>query len=391
MRASALKGASSLNQPAVGAVQTVSQSLTLMRSWCLACGVAQHRQRACGSRQILLGCRVTWLACSHICTPSRAKCTCHCLVTDIWHRPLPAAEQLSSCVAQLSGYFDRYKARLNPANAAQLQQLSRLASLFLDCLRQHSSGPGSTVQQATPAAPSSTAAGAAPGCRVLTCSRFLIELSIDNINLFPLLEWLRESKVLFKVSGYAASAAQAAGSVQLQRPAPQAAAGAAAEAPEAEARESLPSLHAFVGFLQALTNTNTDGRVIIDCQAQQAPSKQVAASTAAGTGTGTTSEAATRPGSNSSTRSSVRAAPQAQLRFVLLNAAGHFSKILQGARSVVLASGTLAPVEALRAQLFPAVPDKGIRHFECGHVIDADNLVALAVGKGPSGAVLDFR
>jgi chromosome transmission fidelity protein 1 len=296
-------------------------------------------------------------------------------------------------VAQLSGYFDRYKARLNLANAAQLQQLSRLASLFLDCLRQHSSGPGNTAHQATLAAPSSSssssAAGAAPGCRVLTCSRFLIDLSIDNINLFPLLEWLRESKVLFKVSGYAASAAQAAGSVQRQRPAPQAAAAAAAEAPEPEVRESLPSLHAFVGFLQALTNTNTDGRIIIDCQAQQASTKQAAASAPAGTGPGTTSEA--RPGSNSSARSSLRAAPVAQLRFVLLNAAGHFSKILQGARSVVLASGTLAPVEALRAQLFPAVPDKGIRHFECGHVIDAGNLVALAVGKGPSGAALDFR
>jgi chromosome transmission fidelity protein 1 len=284
----------------------------------------------------------------------------------------PAAEQLAACLAQLAGYFDRYKARLSPGNASQLQQLRRLAATLHECLM-----PGSAASQHAASAGGAGASGgrgAAAPCQVLSCSRFLIELSLDSINLFPLLAWIRESKVLFKVAGFTASAEQAAGGVQLHQ-------GAGA----GEARDSLSSLHAFVGFLQALTNTNSDGRVIIERQQQPGAGPSSAAAAAAADPAGAGAGAGAGGSASSSGRS------RGQLRFVLLNAAGHFSQILKGARSVILASGTLAPVEALRAQLFPWLPASSVQHFECGHVIDPGNLVALAVGKGPSGGVLDFR
>jgi chromosome transmission fidelity protein 1 len=77
--------------------------------------------------------------------------------------------------------------------------------------------------------------------------------------------------------------------------------------------------------------------------------------------------------------------------FVLLNAARHFQQVLSAARSVVLVSGTLAPVHSLRAQLLPSVAPERVTHFECGHVIAQDQLLALSIGTGPSGRPLDLR
>lgn len=79
------------------------------------------------------------------------------------------------------------------------------------------------------------------------------------------------------------------------------------------------------------------------------------------------------------------------MRYVLLNAARHFGRLLASARSVLLVSGTLAPVEGLRAQLFPDLPPERLRHFECGHVVPPDQLLAVCVGAGPSGKALNLR
>jgi len=48
---------------------------------------------------------------------------------------------------------------------------------------------------------------------------------------------------------------------------------------------------------------------------------------------------------------------------------------------VILASGTLAPVSAVTRQLFPG-PDAAarLRHFSCGHVVEKERLLTLALG-----------
>lgn len=79
------------------------------------------------------------------------------------------------------------------------------------------------------------------------------------------------------------------------------------------------------------------------------------------------------------------------MRYILLNAARHFGRLLSSARSVLLVSGTLAPVEGLKAQLFPGMPDERLVHFECGHVVPADQLLAVSIGCGPSGLPLTLR
>lgn len=58
-------------------------------------------------------------------------------------------------------------------------------------------------------------------------------------------------------------------------------------------------------------------------------------------------------------------------------------QVAAAAHALVLASGTLAPVAALTAQLFPAAAPADITHFSCGHVVDPRRLVALALGARP--------
>ena len=66
-------------------------------------------------------------------------------------------------------------------------------------------------------------------------------------------------------------------------------------------------------------------------------------------------------------------------------------QVVAAAHAVVLASGTLAPVEGLRRALFPALDPAAVHRFSCGHVVPPERLLALALGRGPTGRELDLR
>lgn len=65
-------------------------------------------------------------------------------------------------------------------------------------------------------------------------------------------------------------------------------------------------------------------------------------------------------------------------------------QVVSEARAVILASGTLSPLESV-LHLFPSVPSASIHQYSCGHVVGKERLLAMAVGAGPSGKTLDFR
>ena len=104
------------------------------------------------------------------------------------------------------------------------------------------------------------------------------------------------------------------------------------------------------------------------------------------------------------------------------------AQIVSAARSVILASGTLSPVQSLCRQLLPwattpsaapsLLPSTGsaptapplhnppaatetaagsstgdsptICHFSCGHIVQSSRLLCLAVGQGPTGLPLEL-
>ena len=264
------------------------------------------------------------------------------------------ARALAAARRQAAAYYDRFRRALSPANSQQVQLLLRVAGALLDKLAAAPAAGAAAAQGGGAGVGGADGGGGSGngGARAVRVNELLFELGLDNINMFHLLRWVKESKFAFKASGYAAAAAAKAGAVEANGGSGGAGAGGGS---------ALSAMHALCAFIGALTNTDDDGRVIVE---------------PAGAG-----DDAADGGGRSGGR----------YRFVLLNAARHFGRLLSGARAVVLASGTLSPVAGVRAQLFPHEPPARVRHFECGHVVAAERLLALSVGRGPGGRALDFR
>jgi len=228
---------------------------------------------------------------------------------------------------QLAGYFDRFRTRLAPGNARNVQALARVAGALAGLAQ----GGGRLHYASTTTTPTAKA---------YTVNDFLFASGLDNVNVFQLVRYARETKAVFKIAGFWQSVRRNQGAE-----AQGASTSTASDGPEPEGATG--ALHALLSFLQALTNDDADGRVIVDPEG-------------------------------------------AVIKFVLLNAAAQFAKVASSAHAVILASGTLSPLEPV-LQLFPSTPKESIHNYACGHVVSKSRLLALAVGAGPSGATLDFR
>ncbi|EJD50674.1 DNA repair helicase [Auricularia subglabra TFB-10046 SS5] len=154
----------------------------------------------------------------------------------------------------------------------------------------------------------------------------------EGINLLEIHSYLRASKLARKVSSYTDKAAQK----------------------ENGGKKVLvtPPLHAVEGFITALSGASADGRIFVNVNAAE----------------GTL-----------------------QLKYQLLNPAPHFQEIINEARAVVLAGGTMSPISVFEQQLLPFLPPERLASFACGHVIPRENLCALVLSKSPQGTSLTFN
>ncbi len=145
---------------------------------------------------------------------------------------------------------------------------------------------------------------------------------------------MQESKLLLKLASYsrwcapppAGPAAPPAAAASAPSPAPPLGGAEGAQGRS----DRLAALQASVSFVSALNNTDADGRIF------RTPAQAAGAS------------APSSPRHDAGTGGD----SSGQLKYVLLSAATHFGRVLARCRAVVLASGTLAPVEALAEQLF---------------------------------------
>jgi chromosome transmission fidelity protein 1 len=78
-------------------------------------------------------------------------------------------------------------------------------------------------------------------------------------------------------------------------------------------------------------------------------------------------------------------------RYVLLNPAGSFKDIVDDAKSVVLAGGTMDPIQDFISQLYPHVPKDRLVHFSCGHVVPKSSLLTLCIGNSIDGSEFLFN
>ncbi|KXZ56265.1 hypothetical protein GPECTOR_1g231 [Gonium pectorale] len=356
------------------------------------------------------------------------------------HGSAVTAEQLRAAGRQLAAYFARFQSCLSPANARNVQLLIRITAAL-----QRAVAPPPEPPSAAAGAEGAEGGGGSPGAsgaaqvQIAGCTDFLSSLRLEHLNLFPLLSWVRETRLVMKVAGYDLSTAPPA------EPGPHSTAGAAAAPaaasalvdpderggqPAAAAGPASGSSRGADAVAGGRTGASGGGRARKPAGGAAAAEGPAGAAAPGGAGGGEGSPGAgfgarrtalfalvsflgsltqpsadgrivvTRakpPASNTAAASAsasggaATADTEPGLRYTVLNAAAPFASVLAAARSVVLASGTLSPVGGLIAQLLPTVAPSRVRHFACGHVVPRENLVALVAGRGPTGLPLDLR
>lgn len=80
-----------------------------------------------------------------------------------------------------------------------------------------------------------------------------------------------------------------------------------------------------------------------------------------------------------------------EIKYQLLNPSALFRDVVEVARSVVLAGGTMSPMSAVVSELFTYLPLNRLTTFSCGHIIPASNVQTLLLTKGPSGLDMEFK
>ncbi|XP_058660429.1 ATP-dependent DNA helicase DDX11 [Ammospiza caudacuta] len=275
------------------------------------------------------------------------------------HSAEVSGSQLCCAHSQLSQYMERYRKRLKAKNLMYIKQILYLLEQFVAVL-------GGNVNQN-------------PGCQAVSqtgtvlksINDFLFQSQIDNINLFKVQRYCEKSLISRKLFGFVERYGGPASAVKTNKENQKVAGlqdflltlqqgsdkegtpqSPPMEAEHEQLRAASPLMQ-IEGFLSALTNANQDGRVILNKQGTVA---------------------------------------QSSLKFLLLNPAVHFAKVVEECRAVIIAGGTMQPVADFREQLLccAGVDPARIVEFSCGHVIPPENILPIILCSGPSNQQLEF-
>ncbi|KAM6494135.1 Helicase C-terminal domain containing protein [Amanita muscaria] len=234
---------------------------------------------------------------------------------------------LTVSLQQLGTYISRFRTRLSGIHLVHLKRLL----VFLDALKKY------VLEWKE----SRTSGDNQNAMEVMTIPKFMDHLGrkASGINLLEIEKYLKTSKVAWKISGYADKQAEKE---------------AGPAAPGHRKNGSIPPLCVVENFMLSLTGASEDGRVTISL-------------------------------------SGTSAKPYVELRYQQLNPSPHFMEVIEAARSVILAGGTMSPISDVINQLFPNLQTERVTSFSCGHVIPENNLQALVVSKSPRGEPLDYK
>ncbi|XP_028407125.1 ATP-dependent DNA helicase DDX11-like [Dendronephthya gigantea] len=236
--------------------------------------------------------------------------------------------QISRAHSQLLQYRDRYGSRLKAKNLMYVKQILQVLSCLLSCF--DVSSPSQGHHQGDCKA----------DVRLLKINDFLFTTKMDNINLFKIKRYCERSMISKKLNGFVDKYNTTLLAVQ-------------DGSEDGEFVSTSSPLQVIENFLECLTNADKDGRIFINNQAVLS---------------------------------------RCSLKFLLLNPAVYFKSVVQEARAVIVAGGTMQPVSEFKQQLLYScsVSTQDIHEFSCGHIIPEENLLAVTLAKGPSAVELDF-
>ncbi|WOL02168.1 hypothetical protein Cni_G10887 [Canna indica] len=242
--------------------------------------------------------------------------------------------QLNHVLSNLELYLDKFRSRLGAGNRRYIQTLIVLTQSFLQLLLE-SCGVSSCINEQE--------LKGKLGDTSMTINDFLFSLNIDNINLVKLHRYVKESKIAHKVSGYGTKMASMQSDTNHSDSQSNYAEGSI-----------LSSFQALVDIIISLVNNDSDGRILI------------------------------------SRLKLIDQREEGQIKFVMLSGETIFSEILDQAYAIILAGGTLQPIEETRVRLFPQISLDQVHFYTCNHIVPPESILPIAVSCGPSGINFDF-
>jgi len=287
-------------------------------------------------------------------------------ITNIHNCSITGA-QLTAAHSQLSQYREKYKARLKAKNILYIKQLLFILASFIKVL---GGTPGQDPNQPTKVTQDKT--------ELLNVMEFLSVTETYNLNLFRLIKYCNVSQICHKLHGF----------VEKYQP------------PQVLTPQDTNASSGVQAFLKSI-NKDTKKADKNDKKAAEDVKSDDGSKKSEGGGSTTSpllrlvellsTLASCRGDSRVVVRSSKNMA-EGSIRFLLLDPASQFAQIVREAHSVIVAGGTMKPMEEFRDQLFiSAGADLSrVMNFSCDHVVPGHHLMPLVVSKGPTGALLDF-
>uniref|UniRef100_A0A0D9WE08 Helicase ATP-binding domain-containing protein n=1 Tax=Leersia perrieri TaxID=77586 RepID=A0A0D9WE08_9ORYZ len=243
-------------------------------------------------------------------------------VTSMYNSKITSS-QLKAILSHLEAYLNRFQNVLGAGNRRYIQTLTVLTRSFLKVLTSNQDDACTMTS--------------------MTINQFLFSLDIDNINIVKLCQYVKESNIIHKVSGYANKLVVNQDGVNH-----------ASHHQQYDEGSSIASFQRLADFLRSLLNCNENGRIIV-------------------------------------ARKKISGQPEdLYLKFVMLCAEKIFSEVTYDAHAVILAGGTLQPIEETRLRLFPNLSPSNIKFFTCNHIVPPESILPIAVTRGPSGMAFDF-
>lgn len=175
---------------------------------------------------------------------------------------------------------------------------------------------------------------------LVTIADLLKGKGVDQINLHKLMTYIQRSKLAYKVQGYLLHEAHSRSTTKKGDQ----------HSASRDSPSSTPVLMHIQSFLQVLGNPSPEGRFFYE---------------------------KTQSG-------------DMLLKYTLLDPTYHFRAIVDEARAVILAGGTMAPMEDYMTHLFSYVPPERITTWSCGHIIPEENLTVMVMESSLRGIPFEF-
>lgn len=214
---------------------------------------------------------------------------------------------------QLLGYCAKFRNKLKGKNRVYLAQLIKLVRAVTSKVDEYMKSTRSVD-------------------RTVSGNELISKESLDQIQPSKLVHYIQESKLVYKVEGYAEVVDAQAGS-------------------EARTQQPRGVLTEFVGLLTALANPSGEGRFFV-------------------------------------VRDSVK--QETVLKYNLMDPQEHFRDIVQSARAVILAGGTMSPMADYHDQLFSYLAPGRLKTFSFGHIVPQENVFVQPLTQGPTGGEFNF-